>query len=83
MPSLVTSPVVSVAGKITRSGLETRTSRPSASTVTAFAAMGEGWRAARREVEWRGDRPARFARGSLPWLTEMKKGTPFIRCPRT
>src|SRR6185312_7481879 len=33
MSSLVTSPVRSVLGKITRSGLDTRTSRPPASTI--------------------------------------------------
>ena len=38
MSSLVTSPVRSVAGKITRSGLVTRSSRPPASTIVASAA---------------------------------------------
>src|SRR5918999_4226657 len=35
MSSFVTGPECSVSGKITRSGLETRTSRPSASTTVA------------------------------------------------
>ena len=40
MSSLVTAAVRSVAGKITRSGLDTRSSRPPASTVVlSLAAM--------------------------------------------
>src|SRR5436190_8940823 len=40
MSSFVMSGVRSLAGKITRSGLETRTSRPPASTITASEEEG-------------------------------------------
>src|SRR5688500_13764840 len=44
MSSLVTSAMRSVAGKITRSGLETRTSRPSATTVASVPGMRQACR---------------------------------------
>src|SRR4051794_4117797 len=57
MSSLVTSPERSVAGKITRSGLETRNSRPPASTVVASdLAMSTGaWRTASTDLTHRAE----------------------------
>src|SRR5215212_9929045 len=60
MSSLVKAAVRSVAGKMTRSGLVTRTSRPAASTVIASVAAIRV--VLRQSHDWRGDtRPSGWA----------------------
>src|SRR4029453_10525561 len=51
MSSLVTAPERSVVGKITRSGLDTRKSRPPASTITASDAAMPGVLRQRRSAQ--------------------------------
>src|SRR5438876_445320 len=58
MSSFVTSAVRSVAGKITRSGFETRTSRPPASTAVASDAAMAVEHAATRRFPIAGSAPA-------------------------